>query len=78
MAGLVCGTFVDMAAAKDHGFFFDGTTYTQYDVPGAEHTDVNGLTTRATSPAFITTALPTPDLSTSVVLSLPLRRWVPM
>jgi uncharacterized membrane protein len=43
MAGLVCGTFVDMAAEKDHGFFFDGTTYTQYDVPGAEHTDVNGL-----------------------------------
>ena len=28
---------------RDHGFFFDGTTYTQYDVPGAVHTDVTLL-----------------------------------
>ncbi len=41
-SGLVAGTFVDLAGI-DHGFFFDGTTYTQYDVPGAQYTDVNGL-----------------------------------
>ena len=42
IAGVVCGTFVDRATTKDHGFFFDGNTYTQYDVPGAVHTDITG------------------------------------
>jgi hypothetical protein len=43
-AGLVCGTFVTGGVMpEDHGFFFDGTTYTQYDVPGAQSTDVNGI-----------------------------------
>jgi hypothetical protein len=42
-SGVVCGTFVTGGVMpRDHGFFFDGTTYTQYDVPGAEHTDVTG------------------------------------
>jgi hypothetical protein len=42
IAGVVCGTFIDLATTTDHGFFFDGTTYTPYDVPGAQYTDVNG------------------------------------
>lgn len=42
-AGVVCGTFVTGGVMpRDHGFFFAGTTYTQYDVPGAVHTDITG------------------------------------
>ncbi len=43
-AGFVCGTFTTGGAmTADHGFFFDGTTYTQYDVPGALSTHINGI-----------------------------------
>jgi uncharacterized membrane protein len=39
-AGVVSGTFNSDA---DHGFFYDRGSYTQYDVPGAIHTNVTGL-----------------------------------
>ncbi len=39
-AGIISGTFYTDA---DHGFFYDRGTYTQYDVPGAIHTNVTGL-----------------------------------
>jgi len=39
-AGVVSGTFISDA---DHGFFYDRGRYTQYDVPGAIHTNVTGL-----------------------------------
>ena len=39
-AGVVSGTFNSDA---DHGFFCDRGIYTQYDVPGAIHTNVTGL-----------------------------------
>ena len=39
-AGVVCGTFFMDAA--EHGFFFDGSTYTPFDMPGAVHTIVTG------------------------------------
>jgi len=38
-AGLVCGTFI---SDTSHGFFFDGTTYTQFDLPGNVGTIVTG------------------------------------
>jgi uncharacterized membrane protein len=38
-AGLVCGTSISDAP---HGFFFDGTTYTQYDLPGNVETNITG------------------------------------
>ena len=38
-AGLVCGTSISNGS---HGFFFDGTTYTQYDLPGNVETNVTG------------------------------------
>ncbi|MGH8094359.1 MAG: hypothetical protein ACREIF_12945 [Chthoniobacterales bacterium] len=40
-AGTVCGDYSDGAAF--HGFFLTGSTYTQYDVPGALSTLVLGL-----------------------------------
>lgn len=39
-AGAVCGTFFTTA---DHGFFYAGHSFVQYDVPGAVHTDVTGI-----------------------------------
>ena len=39
-AGVVSGTF---SSDADHGFFYDRGSYTQYDVPGAIHTNVTGL-----------------------------------
>jgi uncharacterized membrane protein len=39
IAGIVSGTFISDAT---HGFFFDGTTYTQFDLPGNANTYVNG------------------------------------
>ncbi len=39
-AGLVSGTF---SSDADHGFFYNRGTYTQYDVPGAIHTNITGL-----------------------------------
>jgi hypothetical protein len=39
-AGVVCGAFFMDAA--EHGFFFDGSTYTPFDMPGAVHTIVTG------------------------------------
>jgi hypothetical protein len=38
--GVVSGTFNSDA---DHGFFYDRGRFTQYDVPGAIHTNVTGL-----------------------------------
>lgn len=40
-AGLVCGTFFMDAA--EHGFLFDGSTYTTFDMPGALHTNLTGV-----------------------------------
>ncbi len=37
--GLVCGTSISNAI---HGFFFDGTSYTQYDLPGNLETNITG------------------------------------
>jgi hypothetical protein len=43
LAGVVCGTFVlGGTFPSSHGFFFDGHAYTQYDVPGAEDTNITG------------------------------------
>lgn len=39
-AGIVSGTFSSNA---DHGFFYDHGSLTQYDVPGAVHTNVTGI-----------------------------------
>lgn len=35
-SGRICGTFYD--GLDDHGFFYDGTAFTQYDVPGQKDT----------------------------------------
>lgn len=40
-AGLICGYY--SPANEVHGFFYDGHTYTQYDVPGASRTLLTGL-----------------------------------
>jgi uncharacterized membrane protein len=40
-AGLICGYF--SPPNEIHGFFYDGQTYTQYDVPGASDTFLFGL-----------------------------------
>jgi uncharacterized membrane protein len=40
-AGLICGYF--SPPNEFHGFFYDGQTYTQYDVPGADGTFLFGL-----------------------------------
>jgi hypothetical protein len=40
-AGLICGYF--SPPNESHGFFYDGQTYTQYDVPGANRTFLSGL-----------------------------------
>jgi uncharacterized membrane protein len=40
-AGLICGYF--SPPNEIHGFFYDGQTYTQYDVPGADDTFLFGL-----------------------------------
>jgi hypothetical protein len=40
-AGLICGYF--SPPNEIHGFFYDGQTYTQYDVPGASDTFLLGL-----------------------------------
>jgi hypothetical protein len=43
-SGLVCGSFeVDEGVFVTHGFFFDGTTYTQFDLPGYDNTFVTGV-----------------------------------
>jgi hypothetical protein len=39
-AGLACGTF---HTTEDHGFFFDGASYTQYDYPGSTFTQLYDL-----------------------------------
>ena len=41
IAGLICGYF--SPPNESHGFFYDGQTYTQYDVPGASRTFLSGL-----------------------------------
>jgi len=41
IAGLICGYF--SPPNESHGFFYDGQTYTRYDVPGANRTFLSGL-----------------------------------
>ncbi|HEY1768839.1 MAG TPA: hypothetical protein VGG02_01110 [Chthoniobacterales bacterium] len=38
-SGVVCGTFI---SGGDHGFFYDGTNFTQYDIPGSTYTFLTG------------------------------------
>jgi uncharacterized membrane protein len=39
-AGLICGSWLTDVR---HGFFFDGASYTQFDLPGNEHTYIEGI-----------------------------------
>lgn len=40
-AGLVCGNY--FPGDTEHGFLFDGSTYTTFDIPGAIYTHVTGV-----------------------------------
>ncbi len=44
-SGLICGSFdaVEGSRLPNHGFLYDGTTYTQYDLPGYDQTHLTGI-----------------------------------
>ena len=42
-SNLVCGYYLDTPGGTDHGVFYDGTAFTQYDAPGATSTRVTGI-----------------------------------
>ena len=55
-AGLICGYF--SPPNEIHGFFYDGQTYTQYDVPGANATFLFGLNDAGDFIGYYTTGNP--------------------